>query len=144
MTAPATAILLITGARDWTGDPKLIRAALVDFAVRRRGRKCVLFHGDCPHGRVGRSVDMLADGYARELGWRVERFRADWERWGSAAGPIRNRAMVARAVEFLAEGSVVEVMGWPMPHSRGTLDCLKAARNRGLDVTVHEWSEPDA
>ena len=38
-------------------------------------------------------VDTLGEQYAKKHGWNVKRFPADWNKYGRAAGPIRNRQM---------------------------------------------------
>jgi hypothetical protein len=38
-------------------------------------------------------VDTLGEQYAKKHGWSVKRFPADWNKYGRAAGPIRNRQM---------------------------------------------------
>lgn len=47
-----------------------------------------ILHGAAP------GVDRLADALAVEWGWQVERFPADWDQHGRAAGPLRNQQMV--------------------------------------------------
>lgn len=70
-----------------------------------------------------------ADRWAAE--WGVERqvpvcsFPADWDQHGKAAGPIRNRRM-------LAEGKPDGVVAFP--GGRGTLDMTNAAEALGLKV----------
>ena len=38
-------------------------------------------------------VDTLGEQYAKKHGWSVKRFPADWNKYGRAAGPIRNKQM---------------------------------------------------
>lgn len=38
-------------------------------------------------------VDTLGEQYAKKHGWSIKRFPADWNKYGRAAGPIRNRQM---------------------------------------------------
>ncbi len=40
-----------------------------------------------------KGADALGEAYAKEKGYRVERYPADWARFGKCAGPIRNKAM---------------------------------------------------
>jgi hypothetical protein len=49
-----------------------------------------LIHGDCPTG-----ADAFADRWGNERGIRVDRYAADWKRFGKSAGPRRNSAMIA-------------------------------------------------
>lgn len=146
-----SAIYVVTGSRHWTGDPSLIRESLARFARTYPGRHHVLYHGQCPDPRdgTGKSVDMLADGYARELGFEVVPFKADWYRGGTrttvdkSAGPERNLAMCRTAAAREADGAIVEVHGWPAPDSTGTHDCLRAAKECGLHGLVHAMRRSD-
>ena len=135
MTDP-TAIMVVTGARDWDGDPDLITGSLRDFAARHPGHRLVLFHGDCPGDR---SVDQLAAARAEHLGFDVIPFPAPFRRFGKVAGPCRNEVMCASAARMGPD--VVEAHGFPMPDSTGTADCLRAARACGLHGTEHRRRE---
>lgn len=77
--------VLVTGSRSWS-DVAVIRDALA--AVWHPG--AVLVSGACPSG-----ADALCERIWTAWGGTVERHPADWERHGKAAGPIRNRRMVA-------------------------------------------------
>lgn len=131
MTRP-TALYVVTGSRDWDGDPDLITGSLRDFAARHPGHRLVLLHGDCPGER---SVDQLTAARAEHLGFDVIPFPAPFRRFGKVAGPCRNAVMCASAARMRAE--VREVHGWPMPDSTGTYDCLRAAEDCGLHGRVH-------
>lgn len=79
----------------------------------------VVIQGECPTG---------ADRWAREwaVGYGLEliRCRADWQKHGRRAGPLRNRQML----EHKPDG-VVAFPGW-----RGTADMIAAAREAGISV----------
>lgn len=74
------------------------------------------------HGEA-RGADRLADDVARDLGYRVESYRADWSQ-GRAAGPIRNKQM-------LAEGADLVVA---FPGGKGTAHMVRIAREAGVPV----------
>lgn len=87
--------VLITGSRDWD-DWATLSAALTEEwnAVEwRHGsftQKDVVFvHGDCPTG-----ADRMADGWCFRMDIEPERHPADWDRYGKAAGFVRNAGMV--------------------------------------------------
>jgi len=107
-------VVLVTGSRDWT-DEACIREALQKVVMPDRAM--VLVHGACHLG----GADMIADGIARELGWTVHPYPADWEKWGKAAGPIRNNTMVKHARPHV-------VLAFPKAGSRGTTHCIRVAR----------------
>lgn len=67
---------------------------------------------------TARGADRLGEKYAKENGFHVAYFPADWERYGKAAGYIRNREMAQNADALVAF--------WD-GESRGRLD-NKAAR----------------
>ena len=76
---------------------------------------------------TARGADRLGERYAAERGYRVERFPADWDRDGIAAGPIRNSQMAAHADALVAfwDGK-----------SRGTRDMIEKAKEHNLPVRI--------
>ena len=70
-------------------------------------------------------ADTLANRYAREHGIHIEHHPADWNKYGKAAGPIRNRQM-------LVEGKPDLVIAFP--GGRGTANMVEQARNAGVPV----------
>lgn len=51
-------------------------------------------------GAVG--ADQLAERYAKENGLLTEIYRPDWERYGRAAGMIRNKILIDKADQVVA------------------------------------------
>lgn len=72
-------------------------------------------------------ADELGERYAREHGYAVERYPADWYRYGNAAGPIRNKEM-ARVADYV-------ICFWD-GESRGTKSMIKFAKSLGKPVKV--------
>ena len=72
-------------------------------------------------------VDLLAERYAEERGYPIERHAADWARYGRAAGPIRNEQMVVRADCIIAfwDGK-----------SRGTKSLISYAQKHGKELHI--------
>ncbi|MEO0638432.1 MAG: DUF2493 domain-containing protein [Bacteroidota bacterium] len=66
-----------------------------------------------------RGADRLGEAYARERGYPIKRFPADWKKWGKMAGPIRNQQMA----EY-ADGAIVFWDG----KSRGTRSLIQALK----------------
>lgn len=105
--------VLICGGRyydNWVA----MEECLENFAITE------LVHG----GASG--ADTLADNYAqsRYIGTIV--YKADWDKHGRAAGPIRNKQM-------LDENPDIEyVIAFPGGH--GTANMVKQARERGVKV----------
>lgn len=109
--------ILVTGSRIWK-DENLIQDALQKY----NHMKPVLIHGDCPTG-----ADAIADKIARELGWEIEAYPADWS-LGKKAGPLRNIYMVDLCPDV--------VLGFPTESSRGTIQCINYAKKMGNMVIV--------
>lgn len=99
---------------------------LLDDAITSM-RSMELVHGDCPRG-----ADAIAAHWAAshpEV--QVETHPADWDRFGRAAGPIRNQAMVDSLDP--TDPHHLVVAAWDRS-SRGTASTVAAARKRGLSV----------
>lgn len=74
-----------------------------------------------------RGVDALGAQWAESRGVQILMFYADWEKFGKAAGAIRNEEMARNA-----EALVLVWDGW----SRGSAHMRGAARRHGL--LIHE------
>jgi len=70
-------------------------------------------------------ADLIGMSLAEEKEIPVKMFPADWDKFGNAAGPIRNKEMA----EY-AEGLILLWDG----ESRGSLSMLKLARHYGLEI----------
>lgn len=118
--------ILITGSRDWS-DRRAITTALFDTGMEHYAAlgeepstAPVVVHGGA------RGADTLAEAAARFLGWRTEKWPADWNRNGKAAGPIRNQQMVDAGADIC--------LAFPLGESRGTRDCMRRAEQAGIRV----------
>jgi len=81
---------------------------------------------------TAKGADRLGERFARERGYRIERFPADWNRDGYAAGPVRNAQMAENADALIAF--------WD-GQSRGTKNMIENARRKGLGVRVIKYNE---
>lgn len=108
---------IIAGSRD-INDLALIEKALDDCGWL----PTVVVSG------TARGVDQLGERWANERGIPIERYPADWETFGTAAGCIRNNKM--------AEVSEACVLVWD-GKSTGTRHMMRAARRMGLRLHVH-------
>jgi len=115
--------ILLAGSRDLRNAAQPLRV-LSRWWVRCPG--AILVHGGCDSG-----ADQIANRLWRSWGGRVEVHPADWS-LGLGGGPIRNRHMVKK-------GADVALM-FPLPGSRGTLDCGRAAEEAGIPTW---WFYPD-
>lgn len=74
-----------------------------------------------------RGADSLGEKYAREKGFAVKVFAANWDKYGKSAGPRRNKDM--------AEYADALVLFWDGV-SRGSASMLELAREYNLLVRV--------
>ena len=79
-------------------------------------------------------ADLFAEKYAKERGIEIEIFPAEWKKYGRAAGPIRNRAMLAYAKE-----AIPEVAAFWDGKSRGTSNMLKQAEAAGAKTHIFRY-----
>jgi hypothetical protein len=119
--------VLMCGDRNWTKrDP--IRRALVfvlwSMALWIPRRDIVVIHG------AARGADTIAGEIAEKMGFQVRSFSADWNRYGRAAGPIRNREMLA------ADPHVAFAFHSDLDNSKGTKDMVSIAEAAGVEVQV--------
>lgn len=115
--------LILTGSRDWPqSEWRIIHGAL--YRLREAGMT-LLAHGDCPTG-----VDRAGDVWARAECFPCARMPAWFEPHGSKAGPLRNGWLL----EFFP---TADVLAFPLPGSKGTVDCIRQARALGRRVWVY-------
>lgn len=120
--------VLVCGSRDYT-DRDAIWIAL-DTLHATHGIS-VIIEGEA------QGADTLAAQWWQVLGAAegvlIERYPADWLRYGRAAEPIRNNQM-------LREGRPDIVLAFPscpLSQSRGTTNMVEQARKAGVRVVVH-------
>ncbi len=106
--------VLVCGDRNWS-DMDLIKCALVDIEATE------VVHGGC------RGADLLGLEAAEFLGLDVVAYPADWNRYGRAAGPIRNQQMLD-----MGEPDMVFAFHNDIDASRGTKDMLRRADIAGV------------
>ena len=76
---------------------------------------------------TARGVDRLGEQYTRERGYPIERYPADWDRYGKSVGFHRNEQMVA-----VADGAV---MFWNV-ESHGTRHDIELSRKKGIPHVI--------
>lgn len=77
-----------------------------------------------------RGADILGEQYAKEHGYAVQYFPADWNRYGKVAGYIRNTTMAKNADALVAF--------WD-GQSSGTRHMIQTARSLGLKTRVETY-----
>ena len=84
--------VIIAGGRD------IIYKEIVEKAIKESGFVITeLISGACPTG-----VDVLGEKWAKENGIKIIRYPANWDKYGRAAGPIRNEQMSEIAEALIA------------------------------------------
>jgi hypothetical protein len=88
--------IVVAGGRDFA-DYKKLCSEIDDFLRNKIGTHNITIISGHANG-----ADKLGERYAREHGMNLELCPAEWERYGSAAGPIRNKRMSERADAVIA------------------------------------------
>ena len=118
--------LLVCGGRDFK-KKNVVFSALDDLSSKlyyiKKSIDCVI-HG----GATG--ADTFADKWAEENGIQIIAFPADWDRYGPAAGPIRNSEMLRIGRPDLV---------YAFPGGKGTLNMEKLAKKAGITVHRIGW-----
>lgn len=114
--------VLVTGDRHWQNKDRTreVLSTLVDV-------ECIIVGG-------AKGADTLAREVATELSIEVHEYPAQWDRYGRAAGPIRNRLMVAEEKPNLVIAFHNNIL-----ESKGTLDMVRYAKSKG--ITTHVFTE---
>lgn len=113
--------VIIAGTRTFSN-----YALLADYADKKLS--AISAHEDIEIVSGGASgADALGEQYAKERGYHIKRFNAEWDKYGYSAGPRRNKQMAEYADALLAY--------WD-GHSRGTRNMIELAKEYGLKIGV--------
>lgn len=113
--------IIIAGSRDFN-DYKLLKSTMDDLlSEKNKTHKIEIVSG------MAKGADTLGVLYAKERKYNIIEYRAQWRKYGKAAGMIRNGEMldVADAIVTFWNGM-----------SPGTLDVIKKAEARGIPCRV--------
>ena len=85
-----------------------------------------------------RGADTLAERYAKENGFKLKVFPADWDAHGKKAGILRNEEMA----HYLAISvDKCEVIAFWDGSSRGTANMINTAKEFGLVFSIYYYKE---
>lgn len=84
-------------------------------------------------------ADALGEKFAKAFGYSLKIFPAEWDKYGKAAGPIRNEQMA----KYAADSDRGILVAFPIGTSRGTKNMINAARQYGLDICIVEENDHD-
>lgn len=111
--------VLICGDRNWT-DEETIKAYIRTLTIGS-----IIINGRC------RGADSIARFAAKEYGYDVEDYPAEWEKHGRIAGPIRNAQMLIDG-----KPDLVVVFHDNLEDSKGTKDMIRQAKAAGVPIEV--------
>lgn len=114
--------VIVCGSRHWR-NVELIAAYLTTLS--RDHPDLVVIHGGA------RGADTIAGALAEGADIPVEIYPAAWDQHGRAAGPRRNREMLAAGVDEVLAFRVT-----PLAPSPGTDHMVRIARDAGVPVRV--------
>ena len=112
-------VVLVTGSRYWSD-----RLVIYDI-LKELPKDTLIIQGGA------RGADTLAREVAEELGLEVKTFKAEWDKYGKSAGPIRNQKMLDET-----HPSLVLVFHSDIEHSKGTKDLVERARKTTIPIRV--------
>lgn len=116
--------VLCCGDRNWK-NWKLIQKRLASLP-----KDAVIVEGEA------RGADKMCRYVAEQLGLEVRKYPADWDKYGKAAGPIRNR------LQFDTEQpDMVIAFHNDLASSKGTKDMVEYARSKGCPIEVISEAE---
>jgi hypothetical protein len=123
--------VLVCGSRTFEDEHDVLQALVTGLAeIIELSGYMTLIHGNAP------GADSLAASAVRTApaGAAVESYPADWDKYGKAAGPLRNQQMMDEGKPEL----VIAFIDKPLEDSRGTNNMVTKARAAGLPVYVVE------
>lgn len=121
--------VLVCGGRDYD-DKNIVYRVLYDFCDKhglwtepdeygnRLPTGLVIIHGGA------KGADRLADAWAVVNWVPFEEYKADWDKYRKAAGPIRNQEMLDTGIDVVIA----------FPGGKGTEHMKRIARARGVEV----------
>jgi hypothetical protein len=117
--------ILITGSRSWTKE-RLLCNVLDQYRDRnpKLPERHILVSGACPTG-----ADAMAEAYAHDVGWHVERHPADWDTHGKRAGYVRNAEMVHRGADVC--------LAFIQNNSKGASMTADIAQKAGIETHIY-------
>lgn len=123
--------VIIAGGRDFNNFELLV--AKVDNILKSSHPNVEIVSGGqisiSPYGsKYG--ADYFGEVYATIMRYKITRFKADWEKYGKSAGPIRNKEM--------ADYSDALIAFWD-GKSKGTKGMISLANDKGIPVRIIKY-----
>ena len=113
--------VVIAGCRNYNNYEEA--KAYIDLCLSniRQENEIIILSG-CADG-----ADAIGERYAKENGFRVEKYPADWKKYGKSAGPRRNKQM-AEACDYV-------ICFWD-EKTNGTKSMIESAINCGKPIRI--------
>jgi len=111
--------VLVCGSRDWEDGTFMLKH------LRQLPKGTTIIEGAAP------GADTLAALYAKQLGFEIDEYPANWGKYHRAAGPIRNKQMLEEG-----QPDVVLAFHEDIAESKGTRDMCIQAKKAGIPVKI--------
>lgn len=123
LNGKTTMRILVCGDRNWK-NKELIEKVLLNI-VQSKNESFLIIHGAC------RGADQLAGEVAEKLNINILEFPAQWNKYGNAAGPIRNQKMLDEE-----KPDLVIAFHNNISQSKGTGDMIKRSKMANIPIKV--------
>lgn len=123
---------MVCGSRGYSdyGEFKMVMNHILSSHL---DEKIVIVSGSCSSG-----ADKLAEMYAKELGYEVKLFPADWNAYGKRAGFVRNEGMHKYIAGSNSNRGVIAF--WD-GESKGTAQSFELAKKYGNQMKCYLYKE---
>jgi hypothetical protein len=111
--------VIICGSRNWNN------FKVIEDFILTLPEGTVIIEGDCA------GADKISGYLGRQHGYTVIRVSAKWEKYGVAAGPIRNQEMLDTY-----KPNLVVAFHNDIEHSKGTKDMIERATKFGIETKI--------
>jgi len=111
--------VLICGDRNWNN------FKVIEDYILTLPKETIIIEGDC------RGADKISGYLARQHGYHVIAVSAKWEKYGLAAGPIRNQEMIDTY-----KPDLVVAFHNHIEDSKGTKDMIERASRYGIEIKI--------
>lgn len=112
--------VIVAGGRDFVDQVRCDQVLKCSFP-----NEDIIVISGCANG-----ADRCGESTAEYYGWDVIKFPAEWDKYGNAAGHLRNKEMAENGTHLIAF--------WD-GESRGTLNMIETATNLDLVVEVKRY-----
>lgn len=113
--------VIIAGSRDFNNYDLLVSKCDYFLSEKQKTHDIVIISG------TARGADKLGEKYAEEMGYELEKYPADWDKYGKSAGCIRNKEMAENADAVICFWNGISV---------GTKHMVDIAKEKGLMLKV--------